>query len=170
MNAGSSLDHSEALSWREQVASYLIEATGIANSIDLILDETRMVAPRRGSDEIDESTQQLIVAISDLERMVEKRNGLLRAADAPPVGLSLSEKLLSTRRIEDARLARLCGEVADQIALTHERAMSLFICQYHLAGSSHDIGAILAAGSNSSSKMESDRDSGPSDDRLNKAA
>ncbi len=170
MNAGSSVDQPNTLAWRERVASYTEEATGIANSIDLILDETRMGTASSRSGEIDAATQQLFAAISDLERMVAQRDELLCAADAPPAGLSLSEKLLSTRRIEDARIAKCCGEVADLIAQTHQRALSLFICQYHLSEIPRDWIARLSAGTRPRTSMGSSQQPSANGGRYNEAA
>lgn len=145
MNAGSSADQTLTPAWRARVASYIEEATAIADSIDLILDETRMGAASQRGGEIDAATQQLCSAISELERIVQQRDVLLRATDAPPFGLSLSEKLLSTRRIDDARIAKSCREVADLVDRTHQRATSLFICQYHLSNISGDLAARLSS-------------------------
>lgn len=139
MNSGSSADQNRPSTWRARVAAYVEDATSIANSIDLILDETRMGATSHRNGEIDAATQQLCAAVSELERIVQRRDALLRATDAPPFGLSLSEKLLSTRRIDDARMARCCGEAAELVARTHQRATTLFICQYHLSGIPRDL-------------------------------
>ncbi|TWU18149.1 hypothetical protein [Allorhodopirellula heiligendammensis] len=145
MNAGSSVDQPNTVAWRERVASYLLEATDIANSIDLILDETRMGAPNLGGDDAESTVPHLATAVAELERIVEKRDVLLRASDAPPFGLSLSAKLLSTRKIDDARLAKCCGELADLVAQTHQRATALFICQHYLSGLPSDLIARLSA-------------------------
>lgn len=145
MNAGSSADPTRPSTWRARVATYVEDATAIANSIDLILDETRMGSASHRSGEIDAATQQLCAAVSELERIVQRRDALLRATDAPPFGLSLSEKLLSTRRIDDARMARCCGEAADLVARTHQRATSLLICQYHLTGIPRELVARLSS-------------------------
>ncbi|MCC9642544.1 hypothetical protein LOC71_09680 [Rhodopirellula sp. JC740] len=118
--------------WAQRVADYVDELVEITEAMDLILDETRVRTVNLKPDEVDESTQQLAAAITQLEAMVERRDTLLRDPEAPPTGLSLSEKLLSSRRIEDARLARRCGEAAEMIKTTHQRANALFVCQYHL--------------------------------------
>ncbi|MBB3207789.1 hypothetical protein FHS27_003616 [Rhodopirellula rubra] len=139
MNNAQPADSTVPQSWRERVATYVDEIAQVAETIDLILDETRIRTVGLRPNEVDASTTQLIAAISDLEKMVERREALLRAEDAPTKGLSLSEKLLSTRKIDDARLARRCGEVAEMIATTHQRATALFICQYHLSEFQRDV-------------------------------
>lgn len=128
-----------ATPWRDRVADYVDELADVAETIDLILDETRVRTMGLRVDEVDASTAQLLTAITDLETMVERRDQLIRDADAPSQGLSLSEKLLYTRKIEDARLARRCGEVAEMIATTHQRATALFVCQYHLSDLQRDV-------------------------------
>ena len=125
--------------WRDRVADYVDELAEVAETIDLILDETRVRTMGLRAEEVDASTTQLISAINELETMVERRDQLIRDPDAPKSGLSLSEKLLYTRKIDDARLARRCGEVAEVIATTHQRATALFVCQYHLSELQRDL-------------------------------
>lgn len=126
---------SESLSaqpWRDRVNDYVDNLAKVAEKIDLILDETRIHTIGLKANEVNASTTELIAAITELEEMIERRDVLLRDADAPEKGLSLSEKLLTSRKIEDARLARRCGEVAEMMETTHQRATALFVCQYHL--------------------------------------
>ena len=120
-------------SWTQQVSDYVDDLVQITEAMDLILDETRVHTINLKPNEVDESTAKLAQTISQLEAMVERREALLHAPEAPAEGLSLSEKLLATRRIEDARLARRCGEATEQIKTTHQRANALFVCQYHLS-------------------------------------
>ncbi|MEM6363835.1 MAG: hypothetical protein AAF539_01335 [Planctomycetota bacterium] len=126
-------DSNHAASWSNRVAQYVDDLAEVTETIDLILDETRVRTIGLQPDEVDESTQALAAAITRLEAMVQRRDDLIRDDHAPEPGLSLSEKLLHSRRIEDARLARRCGEVAEAMATTHSRAMALFVCQYHLS-------------------------------------
>ena len=119
--------------WTERVEDYVHQLQQTAETIDLILDETRLATTEVNSPEVEASTQELLGAVGQLEKLVETRETLLRAGDAPAAGLTLSEKLFSTRRIDDARLAKQCREVAKQVETTHQRAVSLFVCQYHLS-------------------------------------
>lgn len=118
--------------WSQRVSAYVDELSEVAETIDLILDETRIRTIGLRPGEVDASTQQLAASVERLETMIARREELLRADDAPQRGLSLSEKLLYSRRIDDARLAQRCGEVAKAIDTTHHRATALFVCQYHL--------------------------------------
>ncbi|MCM2370456.1 hypothetical protein [Aporhodopirellula aestuarii] len=170
MNTPQPADQPQSLIWRERVAQYVDEISEVAETIDLILDETRIRTVGLRPNEVDASTAQLVVAITDLEKMVEKRDHLLRAEDAPPKGLSLSEKLLSTRKIDDARLARRCGEVAEMIATTHQRATALFVCQYHLSEFQRDVLQRLAGASAPQTYNRSGQKPKPTSGLFNEAA
>ncbi|KAA1259522.1 hypothetical protein LF1_20560 [Rubripirellula obstinata] len=125
--------------WISRVEHYVETLDQLSEKIDLILDETRMGTLGAKSQEINESTAQLEVALVELEAMVAKRDDLLRATDAPENGTTLTEKLKSTFHIDDARLARRCEEVSEKVKLTHERATALFVCQFHLADLTSDL-------------------------------
>jgi len=125
--------------WAERVAAYVDELADVTETIEVILDDTRVRTVGLEPGRVDGSTKQLAAAISRLEAMVERREELLHAEDAPQEGLSLSEKLLRSRQIEHARLARRCGELAHAIDEAHHRAVGLFVCQYHLAQFQQDL-------------------------------
>ena len=129
----------EGQSWVDRVGLYVEHLDEITENIDLILDETRVNTLGVKGQQINESTVQLQVALAQLEEMVAKRDDLIRASDAPKDGTTLATKLKSTYRIEDARLAKRCQEVSEKIKTTHERALSLFVCQFHLAELTTDI-------------------------------
>lgn len=119
--------------WSSRVERYLDELEQCANTIDLILDETRVQAVAVKTGEVDESTRQLQETLATLESKIAERETLLRDADAPPQGLTLVAKLRSSLHVDDERLARRCEQIAGTIEMTHTRAVSLFVCQYHLA-------------------------------------
>lgn len=125
--------------WTGRVETYVETLDLLSEKIDLILDETRMGTLGAKDQQINESTEQLQVALAEMEEMVASRDVLLRADDAPDDGTTLTEKLKSTFHIDDARLAKRCKEVSEKIKLTHERAMALFVCQFHLADLTNDI-------------------------------
>lgn len=163
-------DQTNSAAWRDRVTQYVDELAQIAETIDLILDETRIRTVGLRPNEVDASTTQLVAAITELESMVERRESLLRADDAPSSGLSLSEKLLVSRRIEDARLARRCGEVAEMIATTHQRATALFVCQYHLSEFQREVLGRLAGASAPQTYDRSGQKPKPSSGLFNEAA
>ena len=124
--------------WQGRVIQYVDEVAAVAESMNLILDDTR-VGVHQDEEQAARSTARLQEQLETLESLVAARETLLRAEDAPEQGLTLSEKLLSRRRIDDARLAKRCDEVSRAIEATHERAMALFVCQYHLADLTQDL-------------------------------
>ncbi len=121
------------MQWSSRVEHYLNELEECANTIDLVLDETRVHAVAVKPGEVDESTRQLQAALTILETKIAQRDVLLRDDDAPPEGLTLVAKLRSTLHVDDERLARRCETIAGTIEMAHTRAVSLFVCQYHLA-------------------------------------
>ena len=130
---------SDYRTWTSQVENYVETLDQLAERIDLILDETRVGTLAVKDQQISESTVQLQVALAELEGMVAKRDDLLRLPDAPREGTTLTAKLKSTFHIDDARLAKRCEKVSHKIKLTHERAIALFVCQFHLADLTSDI-------------------------------
>lgn len=130
---------SDQQTWLNRVEHYVETLDQLSERIDLILDETRVGTLGVKDQQISESTVQLQVALAELEEMVAKRDDLLRRADAPVDGTTLTEKLKSTFHIDDARLAKRCEQVSEKVKLTHERAMALFVCQFHLADLTSDI-------------------------------
>ncbi|TWU59846.1 hypothetical protein Poly51_01190 [Rubripirellula tenax] len=135
------------MDWTNRVETYLNELEQTAEIIDLILDETRVRTIGVQTDDVSESTRQLKDALADLETKIAEREDLLRDADAPPSGLTLTEKLAGSLRIEDARLASRCRDLAGTIQKTHTRAVSLFVCQYHLADLTTNLVGILSGAS-----------------------
>ncbi|TWU48068.1 hypothetical protein [Rubripirellula reticaptiva] len=127
------------MNWSNRVETYLNELEQTANTIDVILDQTRMGTIGVEVTEVNESTRQLAAALEELEGKISQRDDLLRDPDAPSEGLTLSTKLLGSRQIDDARLAKRCRELAVVIEMTHTRAVSLFVCQYHLADLTTDL-------------------------------
>ena len=136
--------------WNDRVAAYTTEVSEIAETIDLILDETRVHTVGVEAEQINNSTEELQAALEELEEMIARRETLLQDPEAPGApgvsgsGNTLMEKLRSTFNIEDARLAKRCEEVSHQIELTHQRALSLFVCQFHLSDLTNDMLRILS--------------------------
>lgn len=126
-------------SWMTRVESYVDSLGILSEKIDLILDDTRVGTIGVKDQQISESTVQLQLAMAELEEKVAQRESLLSDDDAPAVGTTLTEKLKSTFHIDDARLARRCEEVSKKVQMTHQRAMALFVCQFHLADITSDL-------------------------------
>ena len=130
--------------WNDRVLAYVEHLAEVNESIDLILDETRVGTLNVRPEEIEASREALTAAVTRLEAMLPERETLLRDDEAPKLGITLREKLLATRRIEDAALARRCEEVSRQVELTRERAISLFVCHFHLASLGQDLIDLLS--------------------------
>ena len=138
---------SDGSPWYKRVEAYLDELAEIAETIDLVLDNTRVQTLAVEAGQVDQSTAELRQALARLEDKIAEREDLLRANDAPKNGLTLREKLLSNHHIDDARLAKRCQSVAQAIQQAHQRAVSLFVCQYHLADITGEIVSLLAGAS-----------------------
>lgn len=124
--------------------SYLDELTTATESIDFVLDEMQLATRNIQTQRLDELTKQLSGLIDELAELVKKREVLLNDTDAPPHGTTLVDKLNSTHDHEDARTAKRCQKVAGTVETTHTRAVSLFVCQYHLNSLSSDIVRLLS--------------------------
>ena len=76
--------------------------------------------------------------------MVAQRESLLCDDDAPQRGASLAEKLRASVDFESHELASRCDLITRSLADSHHRAVSLFVCQFHLAELSNEIVGILS--------------------------
>jgi len=130
--------------WNDRVEAYVERLRQITTSIAETLDDTRVNTLAPDSEELNAQASKLAASIRSLETMVDEREALLHAEDAPPTGITLTEKLLATRRIDDARLARQCREVSGELEATHQRAVSLFVCQFHLANFGKELLQLLS--------------------------
>lgn len=142
--------------WNERVGDYVDRLAALTEELDDRLDAIRMPPLRpdgesgAGSGSARRSAaesaadapaglEELAELVRRLETFVGERETLLAADDAPRQGWTLTEKLLGTRRIDDARLAKRCRETSERIQTTHQRAVSLFVCQFHLANFGNDL-------------------------------
>ena len=93
---------------------------------------------------INEGTRKLAAALADLENRVAQREVLLRAADAPQSGLTLTEKLESSKDQRSRMLGERCALIGEMMADINNHAVSLFVCQFHLANLTDDVVRIMA--------------------------
>jgi len=133
-----------AQSWHDRVKEYVDELEAAAKQIDALLHKCRIDTENVQSDEVQSTMQRLTTQLAALENMVVKREELLESDEAPSRGHTLTEKLQTTRSSEDARLAKRCGDVAHLVADVNHRAISIFICQYHLAEFGNQLIRIVA--------------------------
>lgn len=133
-----------SFTWSQRVSSYLDELLTATETIDLILDTMQLATRNFQLEKIETSTKQLATSIEELAELIKKREILLQDDEAPARGMTLVDKLFSTHEIEDARIAKRCQKVAGTVETTHTRAVSLFVCQYHLTALSTDLVRVLS--------------------------
>ena len=129
--------------WRERVEKYVDHVEQIATSIHEILETTKVETSQVETESVEGSMNRLRQELAKLEDKIVERETLLNAADAPAKGCSLTEILNSGRHVDDARLAKRCVDVARQITEANQRAISLFVCQFHLADLSGELIRVL---------------------------
>ncbi len=129
--------------WNDRVAAYLDELELVATKIDETVDRLQVETIQFGADEINAHVAKLQEALVELEVKIVEREEILKSPEAPPAGLSLTQKLKGTRHTDDARLAKRCESVSHLIMDAHQRAVSLFVCQYHLLDFNTEIVQLL---------------------------
>ncbi len=120
-------------SWSERVLRYVDALETAASEIDGLLRRCRVDTENVQSPEVHATMQGLTAQLARLEELVADREALLEADDAPNHGTTLTEKLASTSSHFDNQLAKRCHQVSLLVADVNHRAVSLFVCQYHLA-------------------------------------
>jgi hypothetical protein len=135
------------LSWNERVAAYVDELELTALEITSMLARTRVDTASMKAHEVQASLADLQDSLANLEVLIAARQDLLTADDAPGRGVSLSDVLSKTKVAEDLTLAKRCQAVGELIAHAHQQALSLFVCQFHLADFSGEIVRILVGAS-----------------------
>ena len=93
---------------------------------------------------VNAATERLAACLSELEGKVAQRELLLRAADAPQAGLTLSEKLEGVRDPRGRGLHQRCELISEMMADINNHALSLFVCQFHLANLTDDVVRLMA--------------------------
>lgn len=131
-------------SWFERVEDYLDEVEQIAAEIDETLKRTRLETSELKSPEVMRSNASLMESLAALETKIAQREQLLHAEDAPQTGGTLTEKIQRSTDSSRKDLAIRCQTVSALISTVNQRAVSLFVCQFHLAQLSGDIVRLLA--------------------------
>ncbi len=129
--------------WTERVAVYVEHLEHLVDEVDRILQDTQVDVTRPAPTKTNEMTERLRLRLDELEQQIAERELLLRAADAPPTGVTLIQKL---DHLNQSELARHADEVAERIQLAHQRSMSLFVCQFHLSNLTTDLVRVLTGG------------------------
>ncbi len=126
--------------WAHRVEAYMDQLQSLVDQVDAIFEQTNVDSSKLDPTETEESTASLQEKLNSLEQKVADREELLRTDDAPSVGLTLFDKLSDLNEFE---LAERADHLAEQISLTHQRAMSRFVCQFHLSNLTADLVRIL---------------------------
>ena len=144
--------------WQERVAAYLEELERVTSELSTQIQRVEVdqipqsptAAPiEQGVDAaeapvVDSDIQALAICLRDLEEKVSQRELLLRAVDGPEDGLTLSQKLAALGDQQSLALQERCVRVSEMIADINNRAVSLFVCQFHLANLTDEIVRIMA--------------------------
>jgi hypothetical protein len=133
--------------WPERVGIYVDQLEQTALTIELILDQTQLESSGGDSAKVQESTVNLEQSLVELEQKIAEREELLCDPEAPVQGVTLAEKLRGTGRDQDAQLARRCEQIAGLIGSTHHRAISIFVCHYHLSELSTELVRLMVGAS-----------------------
>ncbi len=132
--------------WLSRVAQYVDHLDACVEELNDALDETRMGATRRDALEVERSTDRLSNCLIRLESLIAARQALIEADDAPTSGSSLREMVASVPGNDAAQLGLRCAAVARDVDLSRERAVALFVCQYHLTDLTREISLLLRGG------------------------
>lgn len=144
--------------WLNRVEAYIddleLAADGLARQMKQMKVD-QVPAPKTGSEmqagidgslavSVNAATERLAACLSELEGKVAQRELLLRAADAPQAGLTLSEKLEGVKDPRGRGLHQRCELISEMMADINNHALSLFVCQFHLANLTDDVVRLMA--------------------------
>ncbi|MCG8649239.1 MAG: flagellar export chaperone FlgN [Pirellulales bacterium] len=131
-------------SWTPRVMEYLSELRDIAQHVHSLLDQTHVETAAVEAGKVEQSVLQLQESLKELEQMVVRRQDLLQAEDAPAAGASLGEKLRRSSDPAHQTLAQQCDDLSKLIEQANLRAVSLFVCQFHLSDLTTEIVRLLS--------------------------
>ena len=131
-------------SWFQRVERYLDDVEAVAAQLDATLKNARLDTSEFNVPGVDSANATLLESLAALEQKIADRESLRRAEDAPEAGASLTEKLQRCPQAQGQNLAPRCQEVSQLISIINQRAISLFVCQFHLSQLSGDIIRLLA--------------------------
>ena len=135
-----------ANAWMDRVDQYLNLLQQCVEDLNEALDNTRMGTTSLESHQIGTGTDELSSCLKQLELLIADRKRLLDADDAPLRGVSLRDVLNRSHDQGAAALAERCHQLSRSVDLSRERAVSLFVCQFHLGDLSQHLLAILRSG------------------------
>jgi hypothetical protein len=132
--------------WTDRVSDYLDQLEICAGRLEEAVDEMRFGSKQIELDHLDQSHQSLATALVDLESLIVAREELIHADDAPGPGISIRNILGSQQDDVSKRLNERCRRVARDLDISRERAVALFVCQFHLAELSQSLLSLFQGG------------------------
>ena len=131
-------------SWFARVASYLVELEQVADKIDQALQSTRIETGDYKVEDAKAHHGRLMESLGLLEAKIAEREELLKASDAPTTGVTLTDKIKDSALPGSRALTARCQAVSQRISTVNQRAISVFVCQFHLSQVTSDIVRLLA--------------------------
>jgi len=129
--------------WVDRVSDYLDQLQNCVHKLDESLDEMRTGTARLELAHVDQSHHQLVAALGNLELLIAAREDLIRASDAPASGFTIREILGKQDDIFSQSLSQRCQKLSKDIDSSRQRAVALFVCQFHLADLSDSLLSLL---------------------------
>ncbi len=129
--------------WAARVSDYLDQLQSCVERLDDALDEMRMGTKRLEISQVDQSHQDLAAALKNLELLIADREDLIHADDAPAQGITIREILGKQDDDFSQSLSQRCMRISKDVDASRERAVTLFVCQFHLADLSQSLLALL---------------------------
>ncbi len=131
-------------SWFDRVEFYLNAVEEIAAQIETTLKSARLDTSELNAEAVDQANAAMLESLAVLEQRIVQREQLLQAEDAPIPGVTLTEKIEGSGHARRRELAERCRSVSLSISSINQRAVSLFVCQFHLSQMSGEIIRLLA--------------------------
>lgn len=141
-------------SWIERVGEYLDSLEVCVERLNESLDETRVGTTTLDTTRVGGGTDRLSACLKELERLIAERQQLLEAEDSPMRGVSLRDVLNRCSLDGAATMADRCHRISQDVEMSRERAVALFVCQFHLGDMSTHLLALLRSGADHGSTYE----------------
>lgn len=132
------------MNWFARVETYLDEIEPLVAGLDQMLQTMRVETSEMNPEAVQHGHAQLMEALSTLEQKIAQREELLCSEEAPQRGATLTEKLLQSGSASSRLLSDRCRSTSAKIASVNQRAVALFVCQFHLSQLSGEIIRLLA--------------------------
>ena len=132
------------LTWHQRISDDVARLERVADSIESILSKSKVSTAELDHRGVTAESRELIEAVGKLETLVAERESLLLDAEAPAHGTTLLEKLRASHPDRDNALVSRAKRISEMVAVSHQRALSLFVCQFHLASYTSDVVRMLS--------------------------